>query len=479
MQDVLKIVRLRLKRSQSTAPETHPDADLLTAFAEHSLTGAERMFVMEHLARCGDCRDVVALAMPDAEPVAVPEAARPTRTGWFSLPMLRWGALAAGVLAVASVGVVEYRHRVQDKTLATNAMQRYSVTDSVAKNEPASTPTVAPQAIVPQNGVSKEAVAPRAHPALSEEKAAPLAGPVLQQPQSRSLAKSAGASGTSDSSRIGSGEGMGIGGGKFDVTNKRLSGADRKDVASASTPAAASPQPAPTAPREVIPEMRQQVMVGQATEMVEVEAAAGAVNTETATLSAQNQIAQNQQDLPLQGRNFTNLTNLDVVKAKDLARAKAASVPPRWAINSAGVLQRSFDGGATWEMVNPNTESARVGSLKQAESVASTGAAVARQYGADKAKKVQKAEAPPNASLVFRAVSAAGLEVWAGGSGGTLYHSADGGNSWTMVAPMAAGTILVGDIIGIEFTDPQHGRVTTSSAEVWTTADGGQTWRKQ
>ncbi len=472
MQDVLKIVRLRLKGSQSAAPETHPDADLLTAFAEHSLTGTERALVMEHLAGCGDCRDVVALAVPETEAAALPEAARPARTGWFSLPMLRWGALAAGVLAVVSVGVVEYRHRVQEKTLAANSMKRYSVADSVTKNEPASTPP-APQAVVSQN---KEAVAaPRVHTALSEEKVAPVAGP-SPRPQSRSVTKSTDAfGGTSAGAEIGGG----IGAGKFDVANKGLNGADRKDVTSAPGPAAASAQPAPTAPREAIPEIRQQVKVGQATAMVEVEAAAGAVKTETATVSGQNQIAQNQQDLPLQGRNVTNLTNLDVVKAKDPARVKAASVPPRWAINSAGVLQRSFDGGATWEMVNPNLESARVGNLKQAESVAITGAAVSRQYGSDKAKKVQKAEAPPNSRLVFRAVSATGLDVWAGGTGDTLYHSADGGNSWTLVAPMAAGAILVGDVIGIEFTDPQHGRVTTSSAEVWTTADGGQTWQKQ
>jgi len=474
MHDVLKIVQRRLKRSQSAAPDTHPDADQLTAFAEHSLTGAEHTFVVEHLASCGDCREVLALAMPDTEAV-MPASTRPVRTAWFRLPMLRWGALAAGVLAVASVGVVEYRHRVQEKMLATNAMQRYSVTDSVGKNEPASPPTAAPLAIVTQNGVvSKEAVAaPRAHAALSEEKAAPLPGPVSQPPQSRSLAKSAGAS-TGTSAGIGGGYGEVAGAGKPYVANKGLSGADRKDVASA--PGAASPQPAPTAPRAAIPEIRQQVQVGQSSEMVEVEAAAGPVNTESANVSAQNQIAQSQQDLPLQGR---KVTNLDVVKAKDPARAKAASVPPRWAINSAGVLQRSFDGGATWEMVSPNLESARGGNLKQTESVTVTGAVVSRQYQADKAKKVQKAEAPPTASLVFRAVSAAGLEVWAGGSAGTLYHSADGGNNWTLVAPMSAGTILAGDVIGIEFSDAQHGRVTTSSAEVWTTADGGQTWRKQ
>ena len=57
MQDVPKIV---VKRLQSPAVEPHPDADLLTAFAEKSLSGRERESVLQHLARCGDCREIVA-----------------------------------------------------------------------------------------------------------------------------------------------------------------------------------------------------------------------------------------------------------------------------------------------------------------------------------------------------------------------------------------------------------------------------------
>jgi len=39
--------------------------------------------------------------------------------------------------------------------------------------------------------------------------------------------------------------------------------------------------------------------------------------------------------------------------------------------------------------------------------------------------------------------------------------------------------VLTGDIVSLEFTDAQHGRVMTSMAQVWTTADGGTTWQKQ
>jgi photosystem II stability/assembly factor-like uncharacterized protein len=60
-----------------------------------------------------------------------------------------------------------------------------------------------------------------------------------------------------------------------------------------------------------------------------------------------------------------------------------------------------------------------------------------------------------------------------------LYHTLDGGNSWTRVVPPATGISLTGDILSIQFSDSQNGTVTTSSTEVWTTLDDGQTWHKQ
>jgi photosystem II stability/assembly factor-like uncharacterized protein len=60
-----------------------------------------------------------------------------------------------------------------------------------------------------------------------------------------------------------------------------------------------------------------------------------------------------------------------------------------------------------------------------------------------------------------------------------LYHSADSGAHWARVLPSAEGATLSGDITRIEFSDAQHGRIATSSGEVWITADDGQTWRRQ
>jgi photosystem II stability/assembly factor-like uncharacterized protein len=211
--------------------------------------------------------------------------------------------------------------------------------------------------------------------------------------------------------------------------------------------------------------------IGAASEMVEVQADAP-ITTESAAIS-QNQVAQNQGSLPLNGRAFTNL---DVVKAKDPVPGQTASsaATPRWTVSSSGVLQRSFDGGDTWENVNPVL------------TVASSGARLAKENPAraevgsvSEAKKNQKAEAAPYPAPIFRAVAAAGLEVWAGGSGGALFHTWDGGNRWSRVTPSALGAVLTGDIIAIQISNPQHGEVSTSTGELWATSDNGQTWQKR
>jgi photosystem II stability/assembly factor-like uncharacterized protein len=44
------------------------------------------------------------------------------------------------------------------------------------------------------------------------------------------------------------------------------------------------------------------------------------------------------------------------------------------------------------------------------------------------------------------------------------------------VKPAMSGSTLTADIAGIAFTDPQHGKITTSNGETWTTEDAGQSW---
>ncbi len=119
------------------------------------------------------------------------------------------------------------------------------------------------------------------------------------------------------------------------------------------------------------------------------------------------------------------------------AAAALSSVQPQWKLSADGALQRSLNSGRTWQNV-----------------------AIANQPS-------------------FRFVSALGPEVWAGGNAGVLYHSADSGQNWTRIEPAVSGQKLTADITHIEFSDALNGSVTAANGEVWTTADGGQSWQRK
>ena len=44
--------------------------------------------------------------------------------------------------------------------------------------------------------------------------------------------------------------------------------------------------------------------------------------------------------------------------------------------------------------------------------------------------------------------------------------------------PAADGQSLTADIVTLEFSDPQHGKLTTSNHETWITSDAGETWQR-
>ena len=116
MSQLPQIVRERLRAS--VPPGAHPDADVLTAFSEHSLAANERAVVTEHLARCGDCREILVLALPASESAQADEvhALRLSKT-WLSWPVMRWGFAVAGIAIVAGVGVVQYQRHIRPTQL--------------------------------------------------------------------------------------------------------------------------------------------------------------------------------------------------------------------------------------------------------------------------------------------------------------------------------------------------------------------------
>src|SRR5712692_1459315 len=456
MTELPKIVpKMVYDRLQAAVPErVHPDADLLTAFTEQRLSVTERDSVLEHLALCGDCRDVIALALPAPDIVAAPvanetEADRAvSRAGVparhqrrFAWPSLPWTALAAGVAVVAAVLLLH--------TGKLNLTILPSANRQIA--------TTVPPASIPQIASSSS---------LSLSSSSSL-------DQSEDLAKSEDKTGEVRpkaelrlSKKLKTGQvvkpPLPAASGFLLADNEKDSGvADKLSAAPSAGARAAAPISRGT------------------TETVEVSGAAAAVAMEPFTenaLMARNEAPAIEKAKPaLQGVEAQGVgaevnerqkaeTALVPGPAKLQARnvmsaAKLASPasPPlahniTWAI-TAGVLQRSLDSGRSWQ-------------------------------------NAVRADHP------LLCYASHDDDVWTGGQAGTLFHSADGGVTWVQVQPSVKGQALSSDVTHIDLRSrdvrgnlsgnvrgdvrgPAEIVISTGNNELWGSTDGGRTWEKK
>lgn len=458
MENVPKIVRERL-RAASVAVD-HPDADVLTAFAERSLREAERSAVLQHLAHCGECREVIALALPAKE--AAEASVTPARKRWLGWPALRWGFAVAGVVALASLGIVNLGRR----NSATFADRVAQPAPTEARNE--SLPVAAPQ-VSAEREKTLVLSASGAGKATDEERA-----PVRSKPAAPAVNVPTAATGGFTHAPLSHGPRQTYQANQFQQQNSNaLAGA------SVAVPA---PAPPPMAKQQASNQLAANVRIPSSADAVEVQTPSVLTNTESQNPDLQNGTVADQppnyghgEEKIGRAKEPTDTTVVQIEREKIIAasarpasRSSADSLPnARWAITSAGGLQRSLDQGNSWQDVNV-----------KASPATSTFDAVA-SLSLEKAKDAAKADKKQNAPAIFRAVAANGSEVWAGGAAGQLYHSIDAGNHWSKVVPSADGAVLSGDVVALEFVDAQHGKVSTSTSEVWVTGDDGLTWQKQ
>jgi hypothetical protein len=477
MPELPNIVRERLKVSRPTAD--HPDADALTAFAEHGLPEPERAVIAEHLARCHDCRDVLVLALPAAVTVEIARVPLPARGGWLRAPVLRWGVVAAGLAVFAVIGLLQYQQRnVRHAAIAARDANapiaevltaRASRTGESAKAAPGAPSTLAE----PANAVPANVNRVNAGPAIASNAYAPFKKErAFAAPRNEPSALSA--------SGLPSHPGLAAALPLHGSASSRAPGILNVEGPLNQTPSYRKASPS-------------------SADKVETQSQLVAANTpDEATSRAFMDVTVDKAKAPATTAAMS--AGSPVLETETASPSPSAAAPAlRWAISATGGLLRSFDQGNTWTSVDVKASVLGTGQMVMAVPQAQKNQQAAQQttqqatqfpapnqaQGQAPTKMLGKVVSQQRAAVAsgsipfFRAISAAGLEVWAGGSAGVLYHSADGGEQWTRVAPSASGILLTGDILGIAFNDPQRGQVTTSTQELWTTSDAGQTWQKQ
>jgi hypothetical protein len=444
MPNVPKIVRERL-RAANLAPAEHPDPDVLTAFAESSLSQRERADVLEHLSRCGECREILVLALPASEPVQV--LTEKGSRSWIAWPTMRWAFASAGVLAIALFGFLQYGRRNESTMIA----EKEAGAAVVARNEQR------PQIVQDYSKSTEEQTLQspdklkRKAPALEIDKRATAFAPNAE------LAK--------DFSK------PTIGGplahGPRQIYQQQQSGNVQQVPANVLALNA--------------PERKQQVSGGKAADIrlpisdesvqVQTQASKPDVNSKALdSVVAKNQVSSEPSAADSEVSRAKSAPAPAAPPVGSLSNARSlqtVAATPSWTINE-GKLQRSFDQGATWQDVNITSSPNSGGGLELG--------VADRKVLKDSVKQNKKEQSAP---LVFRAVTANGPDVWAGGTGAALYHSFDAGAHWSRVVPSSSNGSLTGDILKLDFHDPQNGTIATSTGEVWSTGDSGQTWQKQ
>lgn len=142
MADFAKFAAWRLRAT--AAEQIHPDADLINAFLAQSLTSRERSRILDHLACCRDCREVVALSSAqDADANGTQRHHSVfSRRSWL---ILRWSALAACIVVVGAAITLRYEFqskarqltagqgteiaRVEEKTLTASSEPKPAIND--------------------------------------------------------------------------------------------------------------------------------------------------------------------------------------------------------------------------------------------------------------------------------------------------------------------------------------------------------------
>lgn len=433
MAEFSQLVRARLGAHPPAS--THPDADVLAAFAEHRLSGNEREQALAHLSVCADCREVIALASQEQTVEAIASSHKRGRR-WFAL----WRLVLVGALAVLAVSA-----------------------------------TVLLRLEKPEPGFIAQRVSPPAAPNSATVAAEPeartdrtLAKSERRQPRSNGESKTFNGSlarnQTEAADALTTREAPAITGGiaAKEVQNLPIIAQRRPAAEPATAPAPAPPPPRAAQPAQSFDQFAQQ---NQQTAQQKQQGAASTVEVQAAPAPQQqqsaSQFAAGYGSAGGVAGGVVGKADLDAKTAKARRAPETAAQANEVTVQSQAVtLKKTFSNGvpSQWTIsadgkLERATENSQRGSPWQPVDVGEP--------------------------AIFRVANANLNDVWAGGNNGALFHSADAGEHWARIVPQDGEHKLDGNVISISIAGAtnQIVRLRTSAGQSWISGDGGKTWK--
>ena len=526
MPELSSLLRQRMQAGEAPRLE-HPDADMLTAYVEQLLPAAERKLVLAHIAMCGDCREIVFLALPENAVVAGPETVlpevaspAPERRRWFLTPKFGLiGSIAAMAAAITLIMEIPQKNQPFVPPAATDQLSRVQPPKAANAGETAAVPAIidqtsSSQAVQPEPKPATSAVDRQRSDSSSSLRASapePTSGPAANVP-TRSPAVFANAGVVAQKTATPG------------VQSRVAQEQSPATLASAGTQAIDRVEVTAAAPVLATAPASQNYLNGQrfpkdAKETVTLTPA----QTDLASASAvsSNGVAYGRQNSLLSG-NWQQPNNAYLVapEAQPSASQGTLTFTPQ-APEHVGLLSKIIEvGKRPIKRVEPSIQAGNVrgfamfdrgvaihkGEMLAANNtsdaddhsnLASSPAFTSRGFGASRrsllsaasiyrwkvsqGKILRSADAAiwiPAYSATdgteFSAVHAAGSDIWAGGNHGQLVHSSDAGTTWEKVS---LGDANAGNVVSIE-NSGLNVRVVTAPSQAWSSVDGGKTWTK-
>ena len=456
MPELSNLIRQRLGAAK--APATHPDADLISSYAEGGLQPQERTDLTRHLAVCVECRELLALSLP--EQVVAPAAAVALKKGRFAGSWLR----IAASLAMVLVAVLLIMRRPQHEPAARNQAANSQTAQTVAPSAPPVTNEIAPRTAVkaPQSTASTEERAPSAP---ARQTARVLATEPQQSARAAEITPSAQTVEIANSSI------------SQDYINNQVL-ANQLFLADQAKQRP-STQDLPSAPSPAFERAQRNMFLAGG-----VAANGNFAGIPAASAQQKTQSMSTVSIFRDSGRRFSITATISRVGSELHLKRPMAQITSQNA-NTYAMFKP-----APANSVGAELASAPESSENLKQSPAFTGLAMAARsrpkyamflWRIVQGRLLKSADMsnwlegyPVTEGIDFSVVRSVGPEVWAGGSDAALVHSSDSGATWQRIVLGAAAT---GSITSIDISsNGKNVQATSSSGQSWASQDGGKTW---